>query len=324
MHRLSLVVTSQGYSLVSVLGLLTAVVSLVAEHRLYVGRGGSIVAAHGLNCPSACRIFLRIEPTSSVLAGRFFTTGPPGKSPHPVLWWNPLHLDRSFLTIWAQLWSCLHLMLLSPSLLYPDVFFQGTFIWLHCVLVATGEFLSCGTQTLSWSMWHLIPWPGIEPGPPTLRAQSPNHCAHQGFYPLPSLSSFPATASPRFLPVGAETAERITWRGHCFIPAAQQFLCNSSLKARVMLFLNIFSDYISGIDVSNGQTLFKFMHHSKDWDCSLGHQSNKILFFSHNLQSGLQKIFCWTLTVRTGRTAHHFMLSLEDCRCLYNTCWMNE
>ena len=85
MHRLSLVVTSQGYSLVSVLGLLTAVASLVAEHRLSVGRGGSIVAAHGLICPSACRIFLRIEPTSSVLAGRFFTTGPPGKSPHPVL-----------------------------------------------------------------------------------------------------------------------------------------------------------------------------------------------------------------------------------------------
>ena len=81
----SLVVMRQGYSLVSVLGLLIAVASLVAEHRLYVGRGGSIVAAHGHNCPSACRIFLRIEPTSSVLAGRFFTTGPPGKSPHPIL-----------------------------------------------------------------------------------------------------------------------------------------------------------------------------------------------------------------------------------------------
>lgn len=92
--------------------------------------------------------------------------------------------------------------------------------------------------------------------------------------------------------------------------AAQRFLCNSSLKARVMLFLNIFSDYISGIDVSNGQTLFKFMHHSKDWDCSLGHQSNKILFFSHNLQSGLQKIFRWTLTVRTGTV---FVLLITLC-----------
>ena len=92
--------------------------------------------------------------------------------------------------------------------------------------------------------------------------------------------------------------------------AAQRFLCNSSLKARVMLFLNIFSDYISEIDVSNGQTLFKFMHHSKDWDCSLGHQSNKILFFSHNLQSGLQKIFRWTLIVRTGAV---FVLLITLC-----------
>ena len=41
--RLSLVVASRGYSLVAVLGLLIAAVSLVAEH--------------GLSCPTACGIF---------------------------------------------------------------------------------------------------------------------------------------------------------------------------------------------------------------------------------------------------------------------------
>ena len=69
-----------GYSLVVVLGLLIVVVSLVADHRLYMcscGHNfsscgtvgsvvevpelrstGSIVVAHRLSCSSACRIFL--------------------------------------------------------------------------------------------------------------------------------------------------------------------------------------------------------------------------------------------------------------------------
>ena len=36
------------------------------------------------------------------------------------------------------------------------------FIWLHRVLVAAFRMFSCG-------MWDLVPWPGIEPGPPALR-----------------------------------------------------------------------------------------------------------------------------------------------------------
>ena len=46
MHRLSLVVASRVYSAV-VHGLLIAVASLVAEHRLY-GRRAPVVPAHGL------------------------------------------------------------------------------------------------------------------------------------------------------------------------------------------------------------------------------------------------------------------------------------
>ena len=46
-------------------------------------RGGSVVVTHGLSCPAACGIpvpRLGIEPMSPALAGRFLTTGPPGKS----------------------------------------------------------------------------------------------------------------------------------------------------------------------------------------------------------------------------------------------------
>ena len=34
--------------------------------------------------------------------------------------------------------------------------------------------------TLSYSMWGLVPWPGIEPGPPALRAPSLSHWTTRG------------------------------------------------------------------------------------------------------------------------------------------------
>ena len=34
---------------------------------------------------------------------------------------------------------------------------------------------SCHLKTLSCSMWDLVPWPGMEPGPPALGAQSLSH-----------------------------------------------------------------------------------------------------------------------------------------------------
>ena len=120
-------------------------------------------------------------------------------------------------------------------------FFQGIFIWLHCVLVATGEFLSSlGIQTLSWSMWHLIPWPGIEPGLPALRAQSLSHCATRDFIPCPTRSRFPCHSLSPFPPCRSRNGRE----NHLERPSlyssddttAQPFLCNSSLKAPVMLF----------------------------------------------------------------------------------------
>ena len=51
---------------------------------------GSVVLVHGLSCPAACMILLPrpgIEHVSPALAGRFLTSGPPGKS--PVLVFKP-------------------------------------------------------------------------------------------------------------------------------------------------------------------------------------------------------------------------------------------
>ena len=63
---------------------------------------GSVVATHRFSCPTACGILVPrpgIKPMSPALAGRFPTTGPPGKSPlsfwkHSLLlasqtrWWS--------------------------------------------------------------------------------------------------------------------------------------------------------------------------------------------------------------------------------------------
>ena len=65
---------------IAVLGLLSVVASLVAEHRL--GHWASVVSAHGLSCFLACGNPSRpgIEPVSPALAHRFLSTAPPGKS----------------------------------------------------------------------------------------------------------------------------------------------------------------------------------------------------------------------------------------------------
>ena len=48
-------------------------------------------------------------------------------------------------------------------------------LWHMESLVSAYGIFSCGMQTLSCSIWDLVPWPGSEPGPPALGAQSLNH-----------------------------------------------------------------------------------------------------------------------------------------------------
>ena len=50
---------------------------------IHCGERASLVVVRGLSCPTARGILVPrpgIEPASPVLEGRFFTTGPPGKS----------------------------------------------------------------------------------------------------------------------------------------------------------------------------------------------------------------------------------------------------
>ena len=50
---------------------------------LHCGAGASLVAEHGLSCPTTCEILVPwpgIESVSPALEGRFLTTGSPGKS----------------------------------------------------------------------------------------------------------------------------------------------------------------------------------------------------------------------------------------------------
>ena len=50
------------------------------------------------------------------------------------------------------------------------------YLWLFWVLVAArGIFSPCSMQILSCAMWDLTPWPGLEPGPPTLGVWSLSH-----------------------------------------------------------------------------------------------------------------------------------------------------
>ena len=53
-------------------------------------------------------------------------------------------------------------------------------VWLCWVLVVTHRIFSWGMQTLSGSLWNLVPWPGIKPGPPALGVWSLSHWNHQG------------------------------------------------------------------------------------------------------------------------------------------------
>ena len=95
----------QGLPFVAVGRLLIVMASLVAEHRLQASRlqqlwhmgsvvvahglqsSGSVVVAHGLSCSAACGIFLDqgLNPCPLLLAGRFLTPAPPGKSPKHLL-----------------------------------------------------------------------------------------------------------------------------------------------------------------------------------------------------------------------------------------------
>ena len=74
----------------------------------------------------------------------------------------------------------------SPSFFFLIYFYL--FIWLCQVFVVACE-LSC-------SMWNLVPWPGIEPRPPALGAQSLGHWTTREVSPSPSWLLIPCAWNP--------------------------------------------------------------------------------------------------------------------------------
>ena len=114
-----------------------------------------------------------IEPVSSAtlaLAGQFFTTAAPGPNPHLLVCFHScsafgitgfcpsghswLNLSPSFPVFF--LYKILHWLLI----------FLKKYIYLFIYFAVLG--LGCSMQILSCSMWDLVPWLGIEPGPPAL------------------------------------------------------------------------------------------------------------------------------------------------------------
>ena len=95
----------------------------------------------------------------------------------------PLKKTRSSYLSWIKknwiIWSR-SLNLLSVKISWSPYLFKNiylySFIWLYLVLVVVHGVFSRCLHTLSFGMWDLVPWPGIEPGPPTLGAQSLRHC----------------------------------------------------------------------------------------------------------------------------------------------------
>ena len=63
---------------------------------------------------------------------------------------------------------------------------------------------SYGTLTLSYGMWLLVPWPGIEPGPPSIESTALT-CGPQG---SPLLGSF----CFKFHPAGFPGTDHDSWR----------------------------------------------------------------------------------------------------------------
>ena len=58
---------------------------------------------------------------------------------------------------------------------FLEPFFFSLLFWKYLFIYLAAPGLSCGTRDLCCHVRDLVPWPGIEPGPPALVAQSLTH-----------------------------------------------------------------------------------------------------------------------------------------------------
>ena len=82
-----------------------------------------------------------------------------------ILWCIFILLKSVYLFIWLH-------HVLAVALEFFSLFFSFIFIYLAALgLSCCMQDLCCNMQTLSCGVWDLVPWPGIEPGPPALGGQ---------------------------------------------------------------------------------------------------------------------------------------------------------
>ena len=65
-----------------------------------------------------------------------------------------------------------HTQNLTLRFVFFFFFCKYLFIWLHQVLAEACGIFSCSMRALSYGMWDLVPWPGIETRPPALGSES--------------------------------------------------------------------------------------------------------------------------------------------------------
>ena len=96
---------------------------------LLLRHASSIVVVHRLSCPAACGILVPwtgIEPTSPALEGKFFTTGPPGKSQVLGFW----HI-KSFSISW-QFYTLNISPISTPLLSKTQLNSKWSHLWPSC------------------------------------------------------------------------------------------------------------------------------------------------------------------------------------------------
>ena len=100
---------------------------------------------------------------------------PPPQDPSGLCWW---HYEPN------PLLSTLHWLIFKILIviLWDRHYYHSQFLFIYLFIYLAALGLSCGTLDLCCHVWdlsggmrYLVPWPGIEPGPPSLGAQSHNH-----------------------------------------------------------------------------------------------------------------------------------------------------
>ena len=112
-----------------------------------------------------------IEPVSSALAGRFLSTVPLCHQGRPISFSMEVYFTccRIYLFHGSNSSSVYVWLLGIVDMSFSFVWLNDTYFGLFQVLIAVCGIFSCVMGSLGCSMWDLVPWPGIKPGPPLHR-----------------------------------------------------------------------------------------------------------------------------------------------------------